>query len=181
MLLSDYQCYFPMAWDLCCSNNLIQGGVCSDRGQRCICGIWETFQVDQGLKKHSTLDVMVTEICKHKSYPSTRQIGMAAEALVSKRKKGSKTGHEGRQSSHHFSIGNYRTKLSSHKGCGWIQERVAGPIQRLQHPGPTYKGPRRGEVNFAYPIIPMEKLRTHWRPRGSTRWSAVDGDSRRYP
>ena len=35
-------------------------------------------------QKHNILDVMAAELYKQKAYPSTKQIGLAAEALVNK-------------------------------------------------------------------------------------------------
>lgn len=49
------------------------------------------------VQKLNILDVMAAEIYKHKAYPSTKQISLAAEAMVSKRpclkENGSKKGY----------------------------------------------------------------------------------------
>lgn len=105
-------------------------------------------------QKHNILDVMAAEIYKHKAYPSTKQIGLAAEALVSKhpclRENGSKRGYEGWQNSLRFKMGNYRTKLSR---AGIKDVAVnAGKRSRTNPEGAAsrsnIKRPRRGEVNF---------------------------------
>lgn len=105
-------------------------------------------------QKHNILAVMAAEIYKHKAYPSTKQIGMAAEALVSKnpclKENGSKTGYEGWQNSLRFKMGNYRTKLSR---AGIKDVAVnAGKRSRTNPEAAAsrtnIKRPRRGEVNF---------------------------------
>uniref|UniRef100_A0A3B4VKR7 Reverse transcriptase domain-containing protein n=1 Tax=Seriola dumerili TaxID=41447 RepID=A0A3B4VKR7_SERDU len=105
-------------------------------------------------QKHNILDVLAAEIYKHKVYPSTKQIGQAAEALVSKhaclKENGSKTGYEGWQNSLRFKMGNYRTKLSR---VGIKDVTVnAGKCSRTNPDAAAsraiIKRPRRGEVNF---------------------------------
>ena len=105
-------------------------------------------------QKHNILDVMSAEIYKHKAYPSTSQIGKAAEALVRKhpclKEQGSKTGCEGWKNSLRFKMGNYRTKLCR---AGIKDVAVnAGKRSRTNPDGTAsranIKRPRRGEVNF---------------------------------
>lgn len=105
-------------------------------------------------QKHNILDVMAAEIYKHKAYPSTKQIGEAAEALVSKhpclKENGSKTGYEGWKNSLRFKMGNYRTKLSR-AGIKDVAVNV-GKRSRTNPEGAAsrtnIKRARRGEVNF---------------------------------
>lgn len=105
-------------------------------------------------QKHNILDVMAAEIYKHKAYPSTKQIGLAAEALVSKhpclQETGSERGYEGWQNSLRFKMGNYRTKLSR---AGIKDVAVnAGKRSRTNPEGAAsrarIKRPRRGGINF---------------------------------
>ena len=105
-------------------------------------------------QKHNLLDVMSAEIYKHKAYPSTLQIGKAAEALVRKhpclKEHGSRTGCEGWKNSLRFKMGNYRTKLCR---AGIKDVAVnAGKRSRTNPDGTAsranIKRPRRGEVNF---------------------------------
>lgn len=97
---------------LYCSNVLIRGGVYAKREQLCP-GRGKTVRLTD--QKHNILDVMTAEIYKHKAYPSTKQIGLATEALVSKhaclKENGSKKGYKSWQNSLRFKMGNYRTKL----------------------------------------------------------------------
>uniref|UniRef100_A0A3Q3RC73 PB1 domain-containing protein n=1 Tax=Monopterus albus TaxID=43700 RepID=A0A3Q3RC73_MONAL len=85
---------------------------------------------------------------------NSKQIGKAAEALVSKhpclKENGSKSGYEGWKNSLHFKMGNYRTKLSR---AGIRDVAVnAGKCSRTSSKGAVsranIKRPRRGEVNF---------------------------------
>lgn len=105
-------------------------------------------------QKHNILDGMAAEIYKHKAYPSTKNILMAAEALVRKhpclKEKGSGTGYEGWKNSLRFKMGNYRTKLSR---AGIKDVAVnAGKRSRTNPEGAAsrakIKRPRRGEINF---------------------------------
>ena len=105
-------------------------------------------------QKHNILDVMSAEIYKQKAYPSTSQIGKAAEALVRKhpclKEHGSRTGCEGWKNSLRFKMGNYRTKLCR---AGIKDVAVnAGKRSRINPDGTAsranIKRPRRGEVNF---------------------------------
>ncbi|KAK3510914.1 hypothetical protein QTP70_025544, partial [Hemibagrus guttatus] len=84
----------------------------------------------------------------------SKQIGKAAEALVSKhpclKENGSKTGYEGWKNSLRFKMGNYRAKLSR---AGIKDVAVnAGKYSRTNPQGAAsranIKRPRRGEVNF---------------------------------
>lgn len=105
-------------------------------------------------QKHNILDIMAAEIYKHKAYPSTPQIGKAAEALVMKhpylQEPCSKTGCEGLKNSLRFKMGNYRTKLCR---AGIKDDAVnAGKRSRTNPGGKAFraniKRPRREEVNF---------------------------------
>ena len=105
-------------------------------------------------QKHNILDVMSAEIYKHKAYPSTSQIGKAAEALVRKhpclKEHGSRTGCEGWKNSLRFKMGNYRIKLCR---AGIKDVAVNGGKRSRTNPDGTasranIKRPRRGEVNF---------------------------------
>lgn len=65
-------------------------------------------------QKHNKLEAMVSEMYKHKAYPSSKQIGKATKALVMKhpfRKEKGSTGYEGWKNSLPFKMGNYMTKL----------------------------------------------------------------------
>ena len=115
-------------------------------------------------QKHNILDVMAAEIYKHKAYPSTKQIGLAAEALVSKhpclKENGSKKGYEGWQNSLRLKMGNYRTKLTK---AGIKDVAVnAGKHSRTNPEGApsraSIKRPRRGEINFL-PNFPLGETR----------------------
>ncbi|XP_076613244.1 uncharacterized protein LOC143336788 [Chaetodon auriga] len=126
-------------------------------------GEGKTFRLTRD-QKHNILDVMAAEIYRHKAYPSTKQIGLAAEALVSKypclKEKGSKKGYEGWQNSLRFKMGNYRTKLSK---AGIKDVAVnAGKRSRNNPEGAasraSIKRPRRGEINFL-PNYPQGETR----------------------
>ncbi|KAI3373747.1 hypothetical protein L3Q82_022343, partial [Scortum barcoo] len=111
-------------------------------------------------QKHNILDVMAAEIYRHKAYPSTKQIGKAAEALVSKhpclKEHGFRTGYDGWKNSLRFKMGNYRTKLSR-AGIKHVAVN-AGKYNRANPEGAAsrakIKTPRRGEINFLpnYPL-----------------------------
>uniref|UniRef100_A0A3P8TPC2 Sterile alpha motif domain-containing protein 3-like n=1 Tax=Amphiprion percula TaxID=161767 RepID=A0A3P8TPC2_AMPPE len=114
-------------------------------------------------QKHNILDVMAAEIYKHKSYPSSKQIGKAAKALVSKRPclkdNGSETGFEGWKNSLRFKMGNYRTKLSR---AGIKDVAVnAGKRSRTNPEGASsranIKRPKRGEVNMRLEMVEQFK------------------------
>lgn len=97
---------------------------------------------------------MAGEIYKHKAYPSTKEIGKAAEALVSKhpclKESGSKTGYEGWVNSLRFKMGNYITKLCR---AGIKDVAVIAGKRSKTNPSDAasranIKRPKRGEVNF---------------------------------
>lgn len=106
-------------------------------------------------QKHNILDVMAAKIYKHKAYPSSQQIGLAAEALVLKHpclkdKSEKSKGYECWQNSLSFKMGNYRNKLSR---AGIKDVAVnAGKRSRTNPEGAAsrsnIKRPRRGEINF---------------------------------
>lgn len=48
-----------------------------------------------------------------------------------------------------------------HKACGCERgESTAGPIQRVQHPGPTSKDPEEGKLASCPIILAEKKIRT---------------------
>lgn len=105
-------------------------------------------------QKHNILDGMAAEIYRHKAYPSSKQIGKAADTLVSKhpclKETGSKTGCDGWKNSLRFKMGNYRTKLSR---AGIKDVAVNAGKRSSSNPEGTpsranIKRPRRGEINF---------------------------------
>ncbi|XP_039473680.1 uncharacterized protein LOC120442036 [Oreochromis aureus] len=102
---------------------------------------------------------MGEEIYKLKAYPSTTQIGKAAEALVRKhpclKERNSDTGWEGWKNRLRYKMGNQRKKLAK---AGIMDVAVnAGKRSRTNPDGASpranIKRPRRGEVNFlpSYP------------------------------
>ncbi|KAL3979204.1 Nance-Horan syndrome protein [Sarotherodon galilaeus] len=110
-------------------------------------------------QKHNILETMGEEIYKLKAYPSTTQIGKAAEALVRKdpclKERNSDTGWEGWKNSLRYKMGNQRKKLAK---AGIMDVAVnAGKRSRTNPDGASpranIKRPRRGEVNFlpSYP------------------------------
>uniref|UniRef100_A0A668RUT8 Sterile alpha motif domain-containing protein 3-like n=1 Tax=Oreochromis aureus TaxID=47969 RepID=A0A668RUT8_OREAU len=110
-------------------------------------------------QKHNILETMGEEIYKLKAYPSTTQIGKAAEALVRKhpclKERNSDTGWEGWKNSLKYKMGNQRKKLAK---AGIMDVAVnAGKRSRTNPDGASpranIKRPRRGEVNFlpSYP------------------------------
>ncbi|CAI5678291.1 unnamed protein product [Oreochromis niloticus] len=110
-------------------------------------------------QKHNILETMGEEIYKLKAYPSTAQIGKAAEALVRKhpclKERNSDTGWEGWKNSLRYKMGNQRKKLAK---AGIMDVAVnAGKRSRTNTDGASpranIKRPRRGEVNFlpSYP------------------------------
>ena len=105
-------------------------------------------------QKHNILDVMAAEMYRHKAYPSSKQIGKAADALVNQHpcltERGSQTGCEAWKNSLRFKMGNCRTKLSR----AGIKD-VAANARRCSRSNPTgtpsrtnIKRPRRGEIQF---------------------------------
>lgn len=104
-------------------------------------------------QKHNILEAMAIEMYKYTSYPSGKQFGLAAEALVKKHpclKEKTGTGYDAWKNSLRFKMGNYRTKLSR---AGLKEVSVnAGKRSRLHPTAPPphsqIKRPRRGEVNY---------------------------------
>uniref|UniRef100_A0A3P9BV25 PB1 domain-containing protein n=1 Tax=Maylandia zebra TaxID=106582 RepID=A0A3P9BV25_9CICH len=110
-------------------------------------------------QKHNILETMGEEIYKLKAYPSTTQIGKAAEALVRKhpclKERNSDTGWEGWKNSLRYKMGDQKKKLAK---AGIMDVAVnAGKRSRTNPDGASpranIKRPRRGEVNFlpSYP------------------------------
>ncbi|KAL6476697.1 hypothetical protein MHYP_G00151960 [Metynnis hypsauchen] len=110
-------------------------------------------------QKHNILETMGDEIYKLKAYPSSTQIGKAAEALVRKhpclKENNSGTGWEGWKNSLRHKLGNQRKKLAK----AGIKDVAVNSGKRSRTnpkgaaPRANIKRPRRGEVNFlpSYP------------------------------
>ncbi|XP_038129287.1 uncharacterized protein LOC119775391 [Cyprinodon tularosa] len=110
-------------------------------------------------QKHNILEIMGEEIYRLNAYPSSTQIGKAAEALVRKhpclKEKNSDTGWEGWKNSLRHKIGNQRKKLAK----AGIKDVAVNSGKRSRTnpegaaPRANIKRPRRGEVNFlpSYP------------------------------
>ena len=105
-------------------------------------------------QKHNILDVMAAEIYRHEGYPSTKQLGKVAVALVNKhpclKERSSQTRCEGWRNSLRFKMGNYRTKLSR---VGIKDVSVNAGKQSHSNPGgasprANIKRPIRGEIQF---------------------------------
>ncbi|MEQ2301141.1 hypothetical protein AMECASPLE_032913 [Ameca splendens] len=110
-------------------------------------------------QKHNILETMGEEIYRLKAYPSSTQIGKAAEALVRKhpclKDKNSDTGWDGWKNSLRHKVGNQRKKLAK---AGIKDVAInAGKYSRTNPQGAApranIKRSRRGEVNFlpSYP------------------------------
>lgn len=111
-------------------------------------------------QKHNILTVMASEIYSYKAYPNFRELGTAAEALVTKhpclRETGSNSGYGGWTNSLRFKMGNLRTKLSK---AGIKDVAVNSGKRSRSNPEASpsranIKRPRRGEVNFL-PNLPQ--------------------------
>ncbi|XP_030609899.1 sterile alpha motif domain-containing protein 3-like [Archocentrus centrarchus] len=110
-------------------------------------------------QKHNILKTMGEEIFRLKAYPSSTQIGKAAEALVRKhpclKERNSDTGWEGWKNSLRHKIGNQRKKFAK----AGIKDVAVNSGKRSRTnpegaaPRANIKRPRRGEVNFlpSYP------------------------------
>ncbi|CAL9694944.1 unnamed protein product [Knipowitschia caucasica] len=105
-------------------------------------------------QKHVILECMAVQMYKHKAYPSSKQIAMAAEALVTKHpclgERGSRTGYDGWKNSLSYKMGNYRTKLSR-AGIKDVSINAGKRSRRRPEAEPSranIKRPRRGEINF---------------------------------
>ncbi|KAL2078046.1 hypothetical protein ACEWY4_025731 [Coilia grayii] len=104
-------------------------------------------------QKHNILEAMAIEMYKYTGYPSGKQFGKAAEALVKKHaclKEKTGTGYDGWKNSLRFKMGNYRTKLSR---AGVKDVSVnAGKRSRINPTAASshsnIKRPRRGEINY---------------------------------
>ncbi|XP_076879102.1 uncharacterized protein LOC143527703 [Brachyhypopomus gauderio] len=109
-------------------------------------------------KKHNILETMGDEIYKLKAYPSSTQIGKAAEALVRKHpclKENSDTGWEGWKNNLRHKLGNQRKKLAKAgiKDVAVNSGKRSRTNPKVAAPRANIKRPRRGEVNFlpSYP------------------------------
>ncbi|KAL3976508.1 interleukin 18 [Sarotherodon galilaeus] len=105
-------------------------------------------------QKHNILETMASVMHTFKAYPSDRDVGLAAEALVTThpclKEPGSKNGSYGWKTSLKFKMGNYRTKLAR-SGCVEVsvnagRRSVNNP--EGEHPHSNIKSARRAEVNY---------------------------------
>lgn len=105
-------------------------------------------------QKHNVLESMAETIHSFKPYPSDREIGKAAEALITAhpclKELGSKTGWYGWKVSLGFKMGNYRQKLAR-SGCAEVSVNAGKRSKNNpdnEHPHSNIKRARRAEVNF---------------------------------
>ncbi|XP_072561790.1 uncharacterized protein [Paramormyrops kingsleyae] len=105
-------------------------------------------------QKHNILESMASVIHGFKPYPSDRDVGMAAEALVkahpSLKEPGSENGWYGWKISLKFKMGNYRTKLAR-SGCLEVSVNTGRRSKNNPDKDPPHsniKRARRAEVNF---------------------------------
>ena len=105
-------------------------------------------------QKHNVLENMATVMHNFKPYPSDRDVGMAAEALVTAhpclKEPGSVSGWYGWKICLKFKMGNYRTKLAR-SGC--VEVSVNAGRRSInnrdkEHPHSNIKRARRAEVNY---------------------------------
>uniref|UniRef100_A0A669DT21 Uncharacterized protein n=1 Tax=Oreochromis niloticus TaxID=8128 RepID=A0A669DT21_ORENI len=105
-------------------------------------------------QKHNILETMASVMHTFKAYPSDRDVGLAAEALVTThpclKEPGSTNGSYGWKTSLKFKMGNYRTKLAR-SGCVEVSvnagRRSVNNPER-EHPHSNIKRARRAEVNY---------------------------------
>ncbi|CAM4568429.1 unnamed protein product [Leuciscus chuanchicus] len=105
-------------------------------------------------QKHNILESMASLIHSFKPYPSDKDVGMAAEALVKAhqclKEPGSENGWYGWKISLKFKMGNYRTKLAR-SGCLEVSVNTGKRSKNnpdKDHPHSNIKRARRAEVNF---------------------------------
>uniref|UniRef100_A0AAY4CW59 Uncharacterized protein n=1 Tax=Denticeps clupeoides TaxID=299321 RepID=A0AAY4CW59_9TELE len=105
-------------------------------------------------QKHNILESMASVIHGFKPYPSDRDVGMAAEALVKAhpclKEPGSENGWYGWKISLKFKMGNYRTKLAR-SGCLEVSVNTGKRSKNNPDKDPPHsniKRARRAEVNF---------------------------------
>lgn len=105
-------------------------------------------------QKHNILESMAEVMHSFKPYPSDRDVGMAAEALITAhpclKEPGSVSGWYGWKMSLKFKMGNYRTKLAR-SGCLEVSVNAGKRSKNnpdKDHPHSNIKRARRAEVNF---------------------------------
>lgn len=105
-------------------------------------------------QKHNVLESMAETIHSFKPYPSDRELGKAAEALITVhpclKELGSKCGWYGWKVSLGFKMGNYRQKLAR-SGCAEVSINAGKRSKNNpdnDHPHSNIKRARRSEVNF---------------------------------
>lgn len=104
--------------------------------------------------KHDILEKLASTMYGFKAYPSDKEIGSVAHALVAKhpclKEAGSETGWNGWKNSLKFKMGNYRNKMSR-AGCQEVAVNAGkrsrnNPERDASHS--NIKRPKRAEVNF---------------------------------
>uniref|UniRef100_A0AAZ1XTA1 Uncharacterized protein n=1 Tax=Oreochromis aureus TaxID=47969 RepID=A0AAZ1XTA1_OREAU len=102
-------------------------------------------------QKHNILETMASVMHTFKAYPSDRDVGLAAEALVTThpclKEPGSTNGSYGWKTSLKFKMGNYRTKLAR-SGCVEVSVNAGRRSVNQEHPHSNIKRARRAEVNY---------------------------------
>lgn len=105
-------------------------------------------------QKHNILERMAERMYSFKPYPNDREVGMAAEALVTEypclRESGSRNGWYGWKVCLKFKMGNFRTKLAR-SGCAELSVNTGKRSQtnpENEHPHSNIKKARRAEVNY---------------------------------
>ncbi|XP_034551799.1 uncharacterized protein LOC117821539 [Notolabrus celidotus] len=105
-------------------------------------------------QKHNILETMAAAMHSYKSYPSDRDVGVAAEALVRThpclKELGSVSGWYGWKVSLKFKMGNYRTKLAR-SGCLEVSINTGKRSRNnpdRDSPHTNIKRARRAEVNY---------------------------------
>ncbi|KAJ0037217.1 hypothetical protein NL108_018637, partial [Boleophthalmus pectinirostris] len=105
-------------------------------------------------QKSNILDKMAETIFSYKAYPNDREVGKAAEALVTAHpcltEPGSETAWYGWKIRLKHKMGNYRT-IMSHSGCAEVSINTGKRSKNSpasEHPHSNIKKPRKSEVNF---------------------------------
>ena len=136
-------------------------------------------------QKHNILENMAAVMHNFKPYPSDRDVGMAAVALVKAhpclKEPRSVSGWYGWKVSLKFKKGNYRTKLAR-SGCLEVsvnEGRRSRNNPDKEHPHSSIKRARRAEVNYL-PNFPrrenqasLEEIRLQIMHCGNPTWQAV--------
>lgn len=105
-------------------------------------------------QKHNILENMAETLYNFKPYPHDKEVGMAAEALITAhpclREHGSKSGWYGWKVALKFKIGNYQNKLAT-SGCVEVSISAGKRSQtnpENDSPHSNIKRARRAEVNY---------------------------------